>query len=138
MNGYDARAEKLLESSVEQYRELCRHAETLADMLDKCEYSGVRDHAAQLQQLQAVACEWDERLLPLIERDLPAWERHPFYRMRLDFINAILERNALILPKIRGMMAVTSAELGQLRSGHTMLSGYAGARGDQRGLRGIG
>lgn len=138
MTGVNQQTEKLLAFSTEQYRELLQHAEKLLKMLDDCEYSRVHEHAARLQQLQAAATQQDELLLPLLKIDLPAWHEHDLYRMRLRFINSILELNELLLPKIRGMMAVTSVELDQLRGGRTALAGYASPVVDQRGLRGVG
>lgn len=138
MTGFDLQTEKLLAYSVEQYRELLQHAEKLVEMLDAGGVDRVREHAERLQQLQAVASRQDELLLPLLKVDLPAWEEHTLYRLRLRFISSILELNKLLLPKIRGMMAVTSAELDQLRGGRTVLAGYAAPAADHRGLRGVG
>ncbi len=138
MTGFNPHTEKLLAFSVEQYRELQQHAERLIKILDNCDYPQAHEHGARLQDLQAAASKQDETLLPLLESDLLAWEGHPLYRMRLRFITSILELNKLLLPKIRGMMAVTSAELEQLQSGRIAIAGYALPNADRRGLRGVG
>ncbi|MCF6177999.1 MAG: hypothetical protein L3J63_01230 [Geopsychrobacter sp.] len=138
MSGFNAQTEKLLAFSVEQYRELYQHSQKLAQMLGKSEFSRIQEHASELQQLQSAASRQDELLLPLLKIDLPAWEGHTLYRMRMKFINSILELNELLLPKIRGIMAVTSAELDQLHGGRMALAGYAMPKADQRGLRGVG
>lgn len=138
MTGFNPHTEKLLAFSVEQYRELQQHAEKLLRMLENCEYSRVHDHTLRLQELQTAASQQDESLLTLLKVDLPAWEGHPLYRKRLRFVTSILELNELLLPKIRGMMAVTSAEIEQLQSGRTAIAGYALPKTERRGLRGVG
>ncbi len=139
MTGFDPQTEKQLAFSVEQYRELQQHAEKLVEMLDNCEYSQVHEHATKLQELQAAASQQDESLLPLLKVDLPAWEGHTLYRIRLRFITSILECNKLLLPKIRGMKAVFAAELEQLQGGRVAVSGYHPAALRPNGTsRGIG
>ena len=138
MTGFHPEIEKILAFSVEQYRELQQHAEKLLKILSDCEYSQVHEHAARLQELQAAASQQDESLLPLLLGELPAWEAHPLYRMRLGFVTSILELNELLLPKIRAMMAVTSAEIEQLQCGRTVVAGYALPKADRRGSRGVG
>jgi hypothetical protein len=138
MTRFDPQTEKHLALSVEQYRELQQHADKLLDILDNCDYSRVHEHAARLQELQTAACQQDEVLLPLLKQDLPTWEEHPLYQKRMRFISSILKSNELLLPKIRGMMAVTSVDLEQLQSGRTAIAGYALPKADQRSSRGTG
>jgi len=138
MTGFDSHTEKQLAFSVEQYRELVQHTKKLQMMLDNCEYSHINEHSVRLQELQAVASQHDGALLPMLEINPSAWEGHPLYRMRKHFVRSILELNELLLPKIRGMMAVTSAELEQLQDGRMAITGYALPRTDQRGSRGVG
>lgn len=132
------RIESLLEKSAAQYAELEQLADSLLHLLECADFDQVREQAAVLQQKQAAASLVDDELLPLLNIDLPAWEGHLLYRQRLCSIQAILELNELLLPKIRGMMAVTSAELEQLRGGRTALVGYATQASVRRGLRGVG
>ena len=138
MSGLNAQTEKLLSISVEQYRELLQHAEKLFQTLDDCNYSKIPAHADRLQKLQAVASRQDKILLPLFQDDPPAWEEHTLYRKRLQFIKSILRLNKLLMPKIRGTMAVTSAELNKLRGGRTALAGYTTPSTAHRNIRGIG
>lgn len=128
----------LLARSAQQYADLQQQAETLLQILASMSGHRVREQVALLDEKQQAASELDEDLLPRIKEDLPAWQGHPLYQQRLRAIEAIVELNKLILPKIRGMMAVSSAELEQLRSGRVTLAGYAPQAGDQRGLRGVG
>lgn len=138
MSGYDPQVEKLLAFSVEQYRELLQHAQKLSVILEERNPAQVSEYVSRQQQLQTAASRQDELLLPLLKADLTLWEQHRLYQMRYEFIRSILDLNKLLLPKIRGMMAVASAELGQLRGGRTFLAGYAPPTTDRRGLRGVG
>lgn len=138
MGGLDVQTEKLLAFSVEQYRELLQHTEKMEHVLEDCDHVRVIEHAESLQRLQAAASQQDEQLLPLLKLDPSAWENHDLYRQRQRFVAGILERNKLLLPKIRGIMAVASAELDQLRSGRTALAGYASSSTRRRGIRGVG
>lgn len=138
MAAFNSQTEKLLALSLEQYCELLQHAENLSNMLDNCDYSQVAEYTGRLEQLQAAARQQDELLLPLLKADLQIWEEHTLYQQRLHSIRSILEINELLVPKIRGTMAVTSAELGKLRGGRTALAGYASQLVDKGGLRGIG
>ncbi len=130
--------ENLLAISVEQYRGLLQHAEKLLQTLENCDYSQIPEHADRLQQLQTAASNQDQLLLPLFKDNPSAWEQHTLYRKRLQFIRSILELNKLLMPKIRGTMAVTSAELHKLRGGRTALAGYATLSTNKGGIRGIG
>ena len=138
MEGPIPQTEKMLADSTEQYRELLQHAEQLRDLLAACQFEQLGDHAARLQEMQEAATRHDEHLLPLIEKDVEYWQTHDLFRTRQGFIEAILDLNKLLLPKIHGMMAIASAELGQLRGGRVALAGYAAPTCDRRGLRGVG
>ncbi|OEU51361.1 MAG: hypothetical protein BA862_11015 [Desulfobulbaceae bacterium S3730MH12] len=138
MSGLNAQTEKLLSISVEQYRELLQHAEKLLQTLDNCNYSEIPGHADKLQRLQNAASRQDKMLLPLFRDDPPAWEENTLYRKRQQFIKSILKLNKLLMPKIRGTMAVTTSELNKLRGGRTALAGYTSHSTTHRGVRGVG
>ena len=138
MSGLNAQTEKLLSISVEQYRELLQHAEKLLQTLDNCNYSEIPGHADKLQRLQNAARRQDKMLLPLFRDDPPAWEENTLYRKRQQFIKSILKLNKLLMPKIRGTMAVTTSELNKLRGGRTALAGYTSHSTTHRGVRGVG
>ncbi len=137
MSGLNAQTEKLLSISVEQYRELLQHAEKLLQTLDNCNYSKIPAHADKLQRLQNAASQQDKTLLPLFRDNPPAWEEHVLYRKRQQFIKSILKLNKLLMPKIRGTMAVTSAELNKLRGGRIALAGYTSHSTTHSGIRGV-
>lgn len=138
MSGLNAQTEKLLSISVEQYRELLQHAEKLLQTLDDCNYSKIPAHADKLQNLQDAASRQDKMLLPLFRDNPPAWEENTLYRKRQQFIKSILKLNKLLMPKIRGTMAVTTSELNKLRGGRTALAGYTSHSTTHRGVRGVG
>ncbi|MBW1636859.1 MAG: hypothetical protein JRJ68_11365, partial [Deltaproteobacteria bacterium] len=114
-----AQTEKLLSISVEQYRDLVDHAEMLLDSLDNCDYANISAHTARLQQQQTAASQHDQILLALFNKDPSAWENHPLYLKRIKLIKSILELNRQLIPRIKSTMAVTSAELVNLRGGRT-------------------
>ena len=130
--------EKILADSTVQYRELLRHAEGLRDLLAACQLERLGDHAARLREMQEDAMRADEDLLPRLEADAEYWQKHELFLTRQGFVAAILELNKLLLPQIHGMMAIASAELGQLRGGRIALAGYAAPALDRRGSRGVG
>lgn len=138
MSGVNSHTEKLLITSVEQYRELLQHAEKFLTMQGKGDFSRIDDHVTRLQQLQNEATLQDEELLPLLMADLPTWEKHALYQKRLSSIQSIVELNKLLLPKIQGVMAVTSAELNKLSGGRNARAGYTGRAAKKRGFLGIG
>lgn len=138
MSDKKLQTEQLLATSAQQYAELLQHSRLLPPILDAGDVARVREHALQLQQMQALAGQLDEGLLPRLGEQIAHWEEHPLYRQRLQSIQAIVELNNLLLPRIRGMMAVTASELEQMREGRTALAGYAPAEADRRSLRGVG
>ena len=138
MAALDPLAENLLAKSVVQYQELLQHAEKLLQTLEKCDYEKIGAHSDKLQQLQAAASLQDQELVVLFESDPAAWEKHQLYRKRLLYIKSILKLNKVLIPKIRGTMAVTSAELEKMKGGRTALAGYASLSPDTRASRGVG
>jgi len=138
MAALDPLAENLLSISVEQYQELLEHAENLLYTLEKCDYEKIGAYSDKLKQLQAAATLQDQELVPLFEKNPAAWEQHKLYRKRLLCIKSILKLNKVLLPKIRGTMAVTSAELEKMKGGRTALAGYASLSTSIRASRGTG
>ena len=138
MDEQKSRTEDMLTHSISQYRELLQHAERLHDLLVSCPPERLSEQAARLSKLQQAAGQHDEQLLPLLATDAPHWQKHELFLARQGFVESILELNKLLLPRIRGMMAVASAELEQLRGGRVALAGYAAPSRERKGLRGVG
>lgn len=131
--------EEFLQRSVEQYRRLFAHAKQLEQLLSKNNPEQVQQHAARLNELQAEAAEHDKQLLAQIEQDTQRWQSHPLFQERQQLLEQIVNLNNLILPRIRGMMSVTAAELGQLKNGRTAFSGYHPEAGrPKKSTRGVG
>ncbi len=138
MSAMGQTTEELLGASAEQYAALQRHAEQLRIVLDSGSLPALREHFARLTRMQQEAERLDEELLPLLKEDSSAWQERPLYQQRLRSIQAILDLNELLLPRIRGIIAVSSVELEQLRAGRSALAGYAPQGPDRRALRGVG
>lgn len=131
--------EEMLQKSVEQYQRLLDHARQLEQLLSKNNPTQVQQHAERLNELQLAATEHDKQLLAQIEPDLQRWQSHPLFQERQQLLEQIINLNNLILPRIRGMMSVTAAELAQLKSGRTAFSGYhPGAGRPKKSTRGVG
>ena len=128
----------MLARSVEQYQAILGQLEELQEGLSCSSPEELREQAARMVALQQVASSQDEELFPLLELDPDFWGTHAMFRQRRGLIEDIFRLNELLLPKIRGIMAVTSVELEQLRGGRKALTGYATHVGDRRGLRGVG
>jgi len=134
----DSETEKLLIKSTEQYGKLLRHAENLSEILNNCKYSRINEQGVKLLQLQDDANQVDRQLVPLLKAELNIWKKDRYYQKRINYITSILQLNELLLPKLLGIMAVTSAELKKMRCGHTALAGYTSQFSRKPGIRRIG
>jgi len=74
-----------------------------------------------------------------LAQEATRWETHPLFLERLQLLKKIVEMNNLLLPRIRGMMAVSAAELVQIREGRVAVAGYYPAPPRNKGAsRGVG
>ncbi|NOY13701.1 MAG: hypothetical protein GXP51_08500 [Deltaproteobacteria bacterium] len=128
-----------LQQSIKQYRKIVEHAQQLDQLLAKGDPEQLQDYTARLQTLQTEAGLNDQQLLTGIARDSVRWQAHPLFHQRMQLLEQIVEMNKLLLPRVRGMMSVTAAELTQLREGRVAVSGYHQApnRG-KKSIRGVG
>ncbi len=138
MAEFNPQTENLLDLSVEKYHELLQHGKNLLRMLDDCDYSQVTEYTIKMQDLQAEASKQDEILLPLLKTELQVWQKHTLYQKRFNYISSIIKLNELLKPKIKGAMAVTSAELDQIRGSRTAFAGYSVQDTNTGGHRGTG
>ncbi len=128
-----------LRISVDQYRQVLNHAKQLEQLLLKGEPEELREYTRQLQDLQRTAGLHDRELLEDLARDSEHWQAHPLFRERTQLIKQIVEMNNLLLPRIRGMMSVTAAELNQIKESRVAVAGYHPASAKrQKSVRGIG
>lgn len=131
--------EARLQKSIEQYRQIIEHAQQLDQLLTKGDPELLREYTAELQVLQAEAGLHDQQLLEEIGLDSTRWQAHPLFQQRMQLMEQIVEMNNLLLPRVRGMMSVTAAELGQLKDGRTAVSGYhPGIGRPKKSIRGVG
>ncbi|SHJ68368.1 hypothetical protein SAMN02745165_02942 [Malonomonas rubra DSM 5091] len=129
----------LLEKSLDQYRQIIEHAGQLEQLLSNGDPEQLRQYTMRLNQLQEEAGLHDQQLLAEIARDSARWQAHPLFQQRMQLLEQIMEMNNLLLPRIHGMMAVTGAELAQLKEGRTALSGYHPNAGrPKKSIRGVG
>lgn len=129
----------LLEKSNARYQAVLEHARLLENLLVKGDPKDLAAYTARLNELQHEAGLNDRVLLEKIARDAASWKAHPLFQQRMQLLEQIMEMNNLLLPRIHGMMAVTEAELAQLKDGRTALSGYhPNASRPKKSIRGVG
>ena len=129
----------ILEKSLDRYRQILEHVRQLESLLGKGDPEQLRLYTIRLQQLQQEAGLHDQDLLTEMSHDSARWQTHPLFQERVQLLEQIVEMNDLLLPRIRGMMSVTAAELAQLKDGRAAVSGYhPGAGRPKKSIRGVG
>jgi Zn-dependent protease with chaperone function len=131
--------ETCLRKSIKQYRQILDHAEQLDRLLVKSDPDELRSYTVRLQELQDEAGLNDRIFLEVFPHNSEAWKDHPLFLERTQLLEQIVELNHLLLPRIRGMMAVTAHELSQIKGGRVAVAGYrsAPAQSNQY-VRGVG
>ncbi len=131
--------ETCLKKSIEQYRKIIAHAGQLDGLLLKSDPDELQNYTARLQELQDEAGLNDRVFLEVFPRNSTYWQDHPLFLERSHLLEKIVELNHLLLPRIRGMMAVTADELSQIRGGRVAVAGYHQAPVQRRQfVRGVG
>jgi len=130
--------ETCLEKSVEQYRKIVAHAEQLDKLLKKADPEMLRQYTQQLRDLQEEACVYDKDVINLPAERAAAVKNLPLYQERTQLIERIVKLNHLLLPRIRGMMAVAAHEIAQIKGGRVAMAGYHQPTARHNRSRGIG
>lgn len=116
--------ETCLQKSIEQYRQIVEHAHKLEKLLSKADPEDLRSYTTRLHELQDEASLNDRVFYELFSRDSDAWRDHPLFLERSELIEQIVKMNHLLLPRIRGMMAVAAHEISQIKGGRVAMAGY--------------
>jgi Zn-dependent oligopeptidase len=116
--------EHYLHTSIKQYRVIIDHARHLDVLLQDADPAALQAYTERLQQLQDQAGANDERVFELYAADSEYWKQHPLFIERNELLEQIVELNHLLLPKIRGIMAVIASELAHIKSGRSAVAGY--------------
>lgn len=131
--------ETCLKKSIEQYRQIIAHANQLDSLLLKSDPDELQRYTARLQELQDEAGLNDRVFLEVFPHNSTYWQDHPLFLERSRLLEKIVELNYLLLPRIRGMMAVTANELTQIKGGRVAVAGYHHAPAKQNQfVRGVG
>lgn len=131
--------ETCLRKSIQQYRQILAHAEQLDQLLITADPEELRGYTLRLQELQDEAGLNDRIFLEVFPSNSEVWKDHPLFIERTQLLEQIVELNHLLLPRIRGMMAVTAHELSQIKGGRVAVAGYHQAPARQNQLsRGVG
>ncbi len=131
--------ETCLQKSIEQYRQIIDHAGQLDQLLLKSDPDELRGYTVRLQELQDEAGLNDRVFFEVFSHNSAYWQSHPLFLERSQLLEKIVELNHLLLPRIRGMMAVTANELSQIKGGRAAVSGYHQPLVQRRNaVRGVG
>ncbi len=116
--------ETCLKKSIEQYQQIVDHAGQLEQLLKTSDPDELQGYTVRLQELQDEAGLNDRVFLEVFPQNSTYWQNHPLFIERSRLLEQIVELNHLLLPRIRGMMAVTANELSQVKSGRVAVAGY--------------
>ena len=116
--------EKCLEKSVEQYRKIVAHANQLEKLLKNADPEVLRQYTQKLHELQDEAIQRDRVFNELFLSHKDTYRNHPLFQERSELIEQIVKMNHLLLPRIRGMMAVAAHEISQIKGGRVAMAGY--------------
>jgi hypothetical protein len=132
--------EDCLKKSVEQYRAIVEHAAQLEGLLKKGDPELLGQYTQRLRELQGEASQHDQVFFKVFSQNSEDLKAHPLFIEREHLLQKIVKLNQLILPRIRGMMAVTAHELKQAKTGRTVVAGYRQPLPEkkQKAVRGIG
>jgi hypothetical protein len=125
--------EQYLAISVQHYDGLLRHAGKLQKMITESDYDNIgiiTRHIAELHQMQGEARQNDEFLLAGIkENPQHQWMNDPQFVQRQKLLQAVIDLNDQMVPKLKAVMAVAKAELSQLGERRTAFAGYTARTG---------
>ncbi len=116
--------EEMLERSVEQYQQIIDHIHQLNVLLKDAEPAELHAYTTRLQQLQDAASRNDQQLIAQVTDNAEQFSEHPLFDERAQLLEEIVTMNRMLLPKIRGIMAVVASELAQIKSGRQAVAGY--------------
>lgn len=116
--------ESCIKKSIEQYQSIIDHAAQLEGLLKKADPEEISVYTRRMQELQDEASLHDRVFHDLFIQNSDHWKNHPLFVERTRLLGQIVALNQQILPKIRGIMAMTVHELSQIKSGRTVVSGY--------------
>jgi|GEM_PF-5095360 hypothetical protein len=125
--------EQYLALSVKHYDALLCHAQKLQRMIAQSDYDNITtitNHIAELKQMQDEARQNDEFLLADIKNNPQhAWTENPQFLQRQKLLQAVIDLNDQMVPKLKAVMAVAKAELNQLGERRNAFAGYTAKNG---------
>ncbi len=132
--------EACLQKSITQYRQIIAHAEQLEKLLQKSEPDELQRYTVKLQEMQDEAGLNDKIFMEKFSQNSTYWQDHPLFIERTHILEKIVKLNHLLLPRIRGIMAVTANELTQIKGGRVAVAGYhySPAKASDQYVRGVG
>ncbi|MCP3178443.1 hypothetical protein MJO47_15155 [Desulfuromonas sp. KJ2020] len=125
------RLTELLRESLTGYEQLLSLNEEILDINIQAAPEAIESYRQRVKSLLVEIQKVDNRAARVVD-ELSAQPENPLHQQRQELLQRLEEQNRLISEKIRGMMSLISAEIGQLRGGMTAMSGYHGDC-DQKG-----
>ncbi len=130
--------EDCIRKSIEQYHRIIEHTGRLEALLCRPDPDELQEYTRRLSLLQDEAGRHDRLWQERFAGDAGDRSHYPLLEERNRLLERIVKVNHALLPRIQGMMAVTTHELSQIRNGSTAVAGYQSGSGLQRPERGIG
>ncbi|MGE4580267.1 MAG: hypothetical protein AB7F21_12115 [Desulfuromonadales bacterium] len=124
--------EALLRASIAIYTDLLQRMQAMTEELCAASPERLQALVEEMNWRQQELRGQDAALQNVLQEAGEGAKDHPLLCQRQELMQQVAAQNRLISEKIRGMMSVISAEIGQLRGGMTAMSGYHGGR-DQKG-----
>lgn len=117
---------ELHQQSLQQYSTFYNLVLSLEKALEQPDTEEILHLTLELEQMQKTVHQTDNRINRSFQEGLtPEAEDLSLYEKRLGLMQKIIEKNNVLSPKIRAMMAMQAAELAKIKQGRNTLGGYA-------------
>lgn len=117
------RLTRLLETSTDQYTDILRLMETIAQSMDCNKLSDLTDTGNELLQKQQTAAATDNELMDMLRKQ-PEERLQKQIRDRYELLKKIMVLNKLIMPQLASTKSFIFNELQQIKTGRTAIKGY--------------
>lgn len=127
---YETRRRELddaLQISTQQYSAMLKLLEQISAAVAEDEDSVkilIGKLTDQQQQIEEIDAGLNTQLEAFLDAYPDALPTLPMFEKRLEIIGEVKQMNDLLLPRISGIMALISHEIGELKGGRNAISGY--------------
>lgn len=117
------REEKLLEESVQQYREMLAQINVVKRTVRKADFEEMHEISVEINKTQEKARTIENEFSSYVAQ-FPELKESILYKERMDLVGQILKVRELILPKCKGSLTINRKELSKIANGRVLMSGY--------------